>query len=82
MIPHYPLLVNGEFKETKEKQKIINPSNGEVIAEVSVAGEMEIEEAISVARVAFDNGEWPKISLAERKKFILKIAEGILERAA
>ena len=78
----YTLYINGKFCETKEKQKIINPSNGETIAEVSVAGENEIEEAISAAREAFDNGEWPKISLAERKKFILKISEGILEKAA
>ena len=63
-------------------RKIINPATGEVIAEVALAGEKEIELALASARTAFDNGPWPKISLAERKNFILKISQGILDNAA
>lgn len=64
------------------KQKVINPSNGELIAEIPVSSEQEIESAISAARSAFDNGPWPKLSLAERKAFLLKISQGILDKAA
>ncbi|MFH1442368.1 MAG: aldehyde dehydrogenase family protein [Candidatus Omnitrophota bacterium] len=67
--------------ETKEKQKIYNPSSGEVIAEVSVASEQELDSAIENSRRAFDNGPWGKISLAQRKEFLLKISQGILENA-
>jgi len=63
-------------------RKIINPATGEVIAEVALAGEKEIELALASARAAFDNGPWPKVSLAERKDFILKISQGILDNAA
>lgn len=75
------LYINGEFKETKKKQKIINPSNGELLAEVSLASLDEVELAISSARVAFDQGVWPKLALSERKNFLQKISQGILEKA-
>ncbi|MGA2774938.1 MAG: aldehyde dehydrogenase family protein [Candidatus Omnitrophota bacterium] len=63
------------------KQKIINPANGKLIAEVNVASEAEIDATISAARVAFDKGPWPRLSLEERKDFILKIAQAILDNA-
>ncbi|MDD5155221.1 MAG: aldehyde dehydrogenase family protein, partial [Candidatus Omnitrophica bacterium] len=76
------LFINGEFINTREKQKIINPATKEVIAEVSVASEKEAEMAIASSRSCFDSGQWSDISPEERKKFILKILEGMLERAA
>lgn len=76
------LFINDEFINTKEKQRIINPATKEVIGEVSVASEKELDEAISSSRAGFDRGEWPKISQEERKNFILKIAQGILDKAA
>lgn len=63
------------------KQKIINPSTGEVIAELELAGKKEVESAISSARVAFDKGPWPTISPEERKNFLLRISQGILDKA-
>ncbi|MFA5092786.1 MAG: aldehyde dehydrogenase family protein [Candidatus Omnitrophota bacterium] len=77
-----PLYINGQFIETVEKQNIINPSTGKVIAEVSLAGEKEVELALSSARAAFDQGPWQQFSLAQRKEFIFKIAQGILDNAA
>ena len=62
-------------------QKIINPSNGEVIAEIPLASDREIEESIERARQVFDRGNWTKISLAGRKSLLLKIAQGILDNA-
>ncbi len=67
--------------ETPEKQNIINPSTGKVIAEASMASEKEVELAVSSARAAFDQGPWPQFTLAERKNFIFKIAQGILDNA-
>jgi betaine-aldehyde dehydrogenase len=63
------------------KQKIINPSTGEVITELELAGKKEVESAISSARVAFDKGRWPRISWEERKNFLLRISQGILDKA-
>ena len=81
MNPKCPLYINGQFMETLEKQNIVNPSTGKVIAEVFMASSKEVELALSSARAAFDQGPWTQFSLAERKDFILKIAQGILNNA-
>lgn len=63
-------------------EKIINPATGEVIKELPFADEEEVLRTIDAARRAFDRGPWQKISLAERKEFLLKISQGILDKAA
>ena len=77
----YPLYINGKFIETSERQNVLNPSTGKVIAQASLASEKEVELAISSAREAFDKGDWPRFSLDERKSLIFKIAQGILDKA-
>ena len=77
----YFFYINGEFKDSSNKQKIINPANGQVIAEVAVVVKEDIELALSSARAAFDAGPWREISLAERKNYLLKISQGILDKA-
>jgi acyl-CoA reductase-like NAD-dependent aldehyde dehydrogenase len=59
----------------------INPSNGEVFARVANAGEMDMEIAISAARLAFDHGRWPNLSVAERGSYLIKIGQAIREHA-
>jgi betaine-aldehyde dehydrogenase len=81
MIPKCPFFINGQFIESAEKQNIINPSTGKVIAETSLASLKDVELAISSAREAFDQGPWPQFSLKERKEFILRIGQGILDNA-
>ncbi|MCX5700421.1 MAG: aldehyde dehydrogenase family protein [Candidatus Omnitrophica bacterium] len=78
----YQLFINGKFVETKEKQNILNPSTGKVIADTGIASLSEVDLAITSARKAFDEGEWPKLSLEERKGFLIKIKQGILDCAA
>ncbi|MEA3328773.1 MAG: aldehyde dehydrogenase family protein [Candidatus Omnitrophota bacterium] len=63
------------------KQRIINPATGKVLTEVPRLTEQEIKTVIQTARRAFDQGPWPKISLSERKDFLLKISQGILDHA-
>ncbi len=81
MIPSYHLFINGEFRDSVNKQKIINPSTGEVIAEAAIAAEKDVDSAINSARLAFDSGPWARISLGERKDFLLRISKGILDKA-
>ena len=77
----YPLYINGEFAPVKNRQGIINPSDGGIIADAAIADNEDLEAAISAARNAFDSGPWRNISLAERKRFLLRIAQGILDQA-
>ncbi len=80
MTLYYPLYINGEFRDSSKKSDIINPATGKSFAQVSVAEENEVEAAINAARQAFDNGTWRDISLSERKNFLLKISQGILNK--
>ncbi|OGX51515.1 MAG: hypothetical protein A2321_00420, partial [Omnitrophica WOR_2 bacterium RIFOXYB2_FULL_45_11] len=77
----YSLYIDGKFMEGKSRQAVVNPASGEVIAEVALASKGDIEAAIASAREAFDAGAWPRISLEERKDFLLKISQGILDKA-
>jgi len=81
MLGHFPLFINGEFKESKLKKDIYNPATGEVIASVSMADKEDALSAIEAAREAFDKGPWSKMSLDKRKEIILNISKGILEKA-
>jgi acyl-CoA reductase-like NAD-dependent aldehyde dehydrogenase len=47
------MLIAGRWAETGETTPIRNPYNGEILAEVSLASEKEIEEAIQAAVAAF-----------------------------
>ncbi|RJP29520.1 MAG: aldehyde dehydrogenase family protein [Candidatus Omnitrophota bacterium] len=76
------LLINGQLIETKQKERILNPSTGRVIEEVSLASKAELENALESARIAFDRGQWPRLGYDERREFILKIKQGILDNAA
>ncbi|NQS90378.1 hypothetical protein HQ584_11380, partial [Patescibacteria group bacterium] len=42
----YDLFINGQFKDSKHKKNIINPSNGEVIASVCMADAKDTRYAI------------------------------------
>lgn len=53
----------------------VNPSNGEVFARLADADTIDMEIAVSAARIAFDHGRWPQMSVAERGKFLVKIGE-------
>lgn len=81
MTSTYPLYINGKFIETSERQNVFNPSTGRVIAQACLASVKETELAIASAREAFDKGDWPGLPLSERKKFIFKISQGILNKA-
>jgi betaine-aldehyde dehydrogenase len=65
-----------------KKQSVIDPSTGETIAEVALAGDAEVEQAITAGRSAFDSGVWRTCSLSDRQNYISKIAQGILDKAA
>ncbi|MHB8185964.1 MAG: aldehyde dehydrogenase family protein [Dermatophilaceae bacterium] len=80
--PSYGLFIGGEFVESKDGSmfKTINPSSEEVLAEVTEAGEADVERAVRAARKAFD-GPWGRLSGAERGKYLFRIARILAERA-
>ena len=81
MIQRCPLFINGEFKDSVNANQIINPATSEIIAEVAVAGEDDVNLAIASARNCYDK-VWSKVSLKERREFLIKICLGIMDKAS
>ena len=59
----------------------VNPSNGEVFAHIADADTIDVQMAVSAARLGFDHGRWPQMGVEERGAFLLKIATLIRENA-
>ncbi|GIN71482.1 aldehyde dehydrogenase [Bacillus sp. J14TS2] len=76
-----PLYINGEFVSAISEKtfSVTNPATEEVLAKVSEAEEMDIDRAVQAARRAFEEGEWPRLSAAERSHLIYKLADLIEE---
>jgi len=52
----------------------INPANGKVLASIAEANSEDVNNAVSAARNAFEQGPWSKMAPAERKKVLLRFA--------
>ncbi|MER9881935.1 aldehyde dehydrogenase family protein [Mesorhizobium sp. M0118] len=59
---------------------IINPATEEVVHHGPAGTAEDVELAVKAARRAFDHGPWPKMSGAERAKYLRAIATGIRNR--
>lgn len=77
------MYINGEFCEAKSRAVLesINPATEEAMAVFPRASEDDLSEAILSARRAYDDGDWPHMSLPERGGYLLKIAQLIRESA-
>jgi aldehyde dehydrogenase (NAD+) len=78
----YGLFINGEFVEPAAKGtfKTVNPATEEVLAEVSEAGEADVDRAVAAARRAYDR-VWSRLPGRERGKYLFRIARLIQERS-
>jgi aldehyde dehydrogenase (NAD+) len=80
--PSYGLFINGEFVEPVDGRsfKTISPATEEVLAEVSEAGQVDVDRAVQAARRAY-NRVWSKMPPRERGKYLYRIARILQERA-
>ncbi|WP_106497795.1 aldehyde dehydrogenase family protein [Lentibacillus sp. Marseille-P4043] len=71
------LYINGEFVPAISGKKfdVYNPATEEVLAQVSEAQAEDVDKAVKAARKAFEDGEWLKLSTAERSHLIYKLAD-------
>ena len=58
------------------------PADGTLVGLVSEATTADVESAIAAARAAFDGGDWPGLAAAERGDFLIRVADGLIERKA
>ncbi|WP_149536488.1 aldehyde dehydrogenase family protein [Siccirubricoccus phaeus] len=70
------MLVDGKWLEAASGKtfQTINPSTGEVLAEVAEGDAEDIDRAVAAARRAF-TGPWSKFKPFERQNLLLKLAE-------
>ena len=74
------MYIDGEWVEGSEGKtfKSINPSNGEVIAEIAEASVEDARRAIAAAKKSFyETREWRDMDSQARGDMILKIADAI-----
>lgn len=73
--------INGSVREstTGETTRVVDPSNGSTVAEVSLAGSDEVKLAVQVARDAFP--AWSRATPAERSTVLAKFAAVLEGRA-
>lgn len=53
----------------------INPANGKKIADISACEVADVERAVAVARKAFEEGHWSRMTPSDRKSVMLKFVE-------
>ena len=82
-VKHYQMFIGGHWVEAKsgKTDDIRDPSTEQVIATVPRAGIADAEEAVRVAREAFDHGPWPRMKAIERAEILQKAAQKIRDRA-
>ena len=56
------------------------PRSEQVIGHVPAASTADIDAAVAAARRAFDEGEWPRLTPAERADYLTRMADAIAKR--
>lgn len=70
------MLIGNQWVEAAsgETFETLNPSTGELIANVASAGDVDVDRAVVAARAAFE-GPWSKVKPTERTNLLLKLAD-------
>ena len=77
MREHQQLFIGGEWVDPAGTGTIdvISPHSEELVGRVPEGTTSDIDRAVAVARDAFDNGEWPRLSPEERMAAVQKFSE-------
>ncbi|MEM1044966.1 MAG: aldehyde dehydrogenase family protein [Pseudomonadota bacterium] len=74
-------LIGGEWVRTAESIPVLDPSTGDVFAMLAAGGATEIEAAVAAARAAFDDGDWSKLTAAERGRLLAALGRAVTDNA-
>ena len=76
------IFVEGRFvgAQSGRRADVISPRTEEVIGQVPLAGPADVDRAVAAARAAFDEGEWPRWSPAERAAALRRLADHLDRR--
>jgi betaine-aldehyde dehydrogenase len=83
VIEHRDLFIGGEWVRpaTDAVREVRSPATGEAVGVVPEASPADLDRAVATARVAFDDGPWPHLSLAERAARLRSLGDALRVRA-
>jgi aminomuconate-semialdehyde/2-hydroxymuconate-6-semialdehyde dehydrogenase len=75
--------IGGEFVDSLSGATFdsVSPIDNEVVAHVAEGSVEDADRAIAAARTAFDEGPWPRMSTADRRRILHRVADGLDARA-
>ena len=78
------LYIDGEWIASSghDSVDLFDSASDERVGTFAAATIGDVERAVTAARHAFDEGEWPRISVAERAQFLRSIAAAVRRRSA
>jgi betaine-aldehyde dehydrogenase len=73
------IYVDGAWREARAEttREIINPFDRSVVDTVPECDESDVEAAVRAARLAFDEGPWPRTEPADRGRLLVEVAEAL-----
>ncbi|MGW1605544.1 aldehyde dehydrogenase [Streptomyces eurythermus] len=82
LVEHGQLFIGGELTDPHGRDviEVVSPHTEQVIGRVPHASREDVDRAVAVARRAFDEGPWPRATLAERIEVVTRIKDGIAAR--
>ncbi|WP_282692006.1 aldehyde dehydrogenase [Streptomyces sp. CC208A] len=82
LVEHGKLFIGGELTDPlgNASIEVISPHTEEVIGRVPHASRADVDRAVAAARRAFDEGPWPRTTLAERIETVSRIKDAIAVR--
>jgi acyl-CoA reductase-like NAD-dependent aldehyde dehydrogenase len=71
------LLIDNQWVDTLDGQTFVslNPADGHMLAEVALAGDSDVDQAVRAARAAFQAGPWAEMSGEARGQLLWKLAD-------
>ncbi|CAL9313624.1 aldehyde dehydrogenase [Streptomyces sp. SudanB182_2057] len=82
LVEHGQLFIGGELTDPHGRDviEVVSPHTEQVIGRVPHASREDVDRAVALARRAFDEGPWPRTTLAERIEVVTRIKDGIAAR--
>lgn len=79
-VPHYRMYIEGEWIDTGEHYKVINPANENLVATAAKGRVEHADRAVAAALAAHRRGEWRNTPPEDRAAIMTRIVEILNER--
>jgi betaine-aldehyde dehydrogenase len=66
--------------QSAEIIEVVSPATEEVVGRIPAASRAEVDAAVEAARAAFEQGPWPKLTVAERATYLRKLVTALEAR--